>query len=324
MNDNPDNVLFSCNRLLVLAPHPDDESLGCGGTIAQCIRMGKDVCVVVISKGDAVNVKIDNIVDVRKEESRKACEILGVKKLSFLDFPDTALNKYHDEIKRRIGDVIRTYDPDIVFSPSPMDGHDDHVAVSKIAISLLKELSSFKVAFYEVYSPIRYNCIIDITDTMDIKERAILCYHYGLLEKPEQMLNAISGLNAYRSFAFLKKGFFEAFCVVTANEGEDEMINWLTYGLSKEASSYRFLSGFKKADQLLTEYQNSLKKINELNELLREKDRKVGLSGSKYGTAGDRDMPGIAHAFYKIRDIFFPHNTRRRRLYDTVVKKIKQ
>jgi predicted ATP-dependent endonuclease of OLD family len=143
---------------------------------------------------------------------------------------------------------------------------------------------------------------------MDIKERAILCYHYGLLEKPEEMLNAIRGLNAYRSFAFLKKGFFEAFYVIDVNEDEDEMIDWLTYSLSKEASSYKFLSEFKKVDQLLAEYQNSLKKINELSELLRERDRKIEQLESKYGAIENSSILNIVYAFYKkIRDIIMPH-----------------
>lgn len=322
MNDNF-NILFSAKRILVLSPHPDDESLGCGGTIAQYTKMGKQVHVGIISKGDAVDVKIDNIVNIRKKEAYKACEFLGVKNVIFMEFPDTTLNKHYDEVRQRIRDVIQTYNPDIIFSPSPIDEHDDHVVVSKITFSLLKELCSFKVAFYEIYSPIRYNCIIDISDMIGVKESAIRCYHYGLLEKPEEMLNAVRGLNAYRSFAFLKKGFFEAFYVIDANEDEDEMIDWLTHGLSKEASSYKFLSEFKKADQLLVEYQNSLRKINELNDLLKEKDRKIEQLESNYGAIEHNNKLNNIYTIHKIRDIILPYNTKRRLLYDKVVKKIK-
>ena len=187
----PDNALNSGNRILVLAPHPDDETLGCGGTIALYAGMGKEVCAAIISKGEAVNVKAENIADLRRKETYRAAEILQIRQVIFMDFPDTALNTFYDEVKQSIRDLMQTFKPDIVFAPSPMDLHEDHVVVSRIAMSLMQELSSFKVAFYEIYSPIRYNCIIDITDVIDIKKKAVMCYHYSLLEKPESMFFAM-------------------------------------------------------------------------------------------------------------------------------------
>ena len=213
MTTIPDTLFHSVDRILVLAPHPDDETLGCGGTIALYAGMGKEVCVAVISKGEAVNVQADDVVDLRRKETQRAAEILKIKQVVFMDFPDTGLDTWYDEVKHGIMDVIQTFKPDIVFSPSPMDVHNDHVVVSKITMSLLKEFSSFKVAFYEIYCPIRYNCIVDIADVIEIKKKAVMCYHYSLLEKPEDMLFAIEGLNAYRSFEFLRKGFFEVFYV---------------------------------------------------------------------------------------------------------------
>ena len=142
----PDNVLNSGNRILVLAPHPDDETLGCGGTIALYAGMGKEVCAAIISKGEAVNVKAEDIADLRRKEAYRAAEILQIRQVVFMDFPDTALNTYYDEVKQGIRGLMHTFKPDIVFAPSPMDLHEDHVVVSKIAMSLLKELGSFQVA----------------------------------------------------------------------------------------------------------------------------------------------------------------------------------
>lgn len=314
---------YSANRILVLAPHPDDETLGCGGTIAKLARSGRNVCVLVISMGGAVNVKIKGLVDIRKNEAYKACEILGVKELFFRDFPDGGLDKHYDEVKESIRSVIKSYNPDIIFSPSVMDLHPDHVTTSKITLSLLKEFNSFKVAFYEVYTPIRFNCIIDITDMIEIKEKAAICYKYSLLEKPENMFHAIKGLNAYRSFDFLNSGFFEVFYIINATDSEDEIIDWLTHGLSKEASSYRFLSEFKKADQLLVEHQEALVEINELKELLKEKEKKIENIGEKYKALEDSEILKIVYYIYKMRDAVLPHNTKRRLLYNAIVEKIK-
>jgi len=312
----PDNMLNSGNRILVLAPHPDDETLGCGGTIALYAGMGKEVCAAIISKGEAVNVKAEDIADLRRKETYRAAEILKIRQVIFMDFPDTALNTFYDEVKQGLRDLMQTFKPDIVFAPSPMDLHEDHVVVSRIAMSLMKEFSSFKVAFYEIYSPIRYNCIIDITDVIDIKKKAVMCYHYSLLEKPESMFFAMEGLNAYRSFEFMKKGYFEAFYVITAVDGEDTIIEWLTHGLSKEASSYKFLSQLKKVDQLLSAYQQSLKKIDELENKERELEQ--------YEDKRNAVKHSVAiKVIYGIRDGIFPFNTKRRRLYEAVVNRIK-
>jgi LmbE family N-acetylglucosaminyl deacetylase len=318
------NILNSANKVLVLAPHPDDETLGCGGTITQYSKLGKEVWVAFISRGDAVDVKIPNIVDIRRDEAYKATQILGVKKVVFMDFPDGRLSEHNEEIKKNIRDIVSTFHPDIIFSPSPIDLHSDHVMVSKIALSLLSEFKSCKIAFYEIYSPIRYNCIIDVTEVMDTKERAMFCYKYSLLEKPDCMLYAMKGLNAFRSLDFLKKGYYEVFYWIDARVNEDEIIDWLTYGMSREASSYKFLLQLRKADELLVEYQNSLKKINELSELLRERDRRLEQLENKYDIIENKGKPDVIYTFHKIRDIILPYNTKRRWLYDTVVKKVKQ
>lgn len=319
MITSADHVLHSGDRILVLAPHPDDETLGCGGTIALYASMGKKVCVAIITKGEAVNVKAENVVELRRKEAYRAAEILQIKQVVFMDFPDTGLSMRHDEVERGIRSLIQTFNPDIVFAPSPMDLHDDHVVVSRITMSLLKEFRSLKLAFYEIYNPIRYNCIIDITDVIDIKRKAAMCYYYSLLEKPENFLFAMEGLNAYRSFDFLNKGFFEAFYVITAADSEDTIIEWLTHGLSKEASSYRFLSELKKVDQLLAAYQHSLRKIDEL----KEKEREFEQHETKWNAIENSAAMKVVNKFYRIRDGILPPNTKRRRLYEAIMRRIK-
>jgi len=323
MKDNT-NTLVSANKILVLAPHPGDESLGCGGTIARYSMMGKELRVLIISTGNAENAKVKVAVDLIKEEAQKACKILGVNKVDFMDFPDGTIHNHYDDVKQGVMNLIQSYNPDIIFSPSPVELHVDHMAMSKITLSLLGELGSFKAAFYEIHSPVRYNCKMDITDTIGLKEKAVLCYKASLLQKSENTLNAIKGLNVYRSFDSLRKGFFEAFYVLTVGKNEDEIIDWLTYGLTKEASSYKLLSQLKKVDRLLAEYQQGLKKINELGGLLRERDEKIEQLERKCNTTENINMLNVVHSLYRIRDKILPYNSGRRGVYDKIVRKIKK
>ncbi|MGO9614115.1 MAG: PIG-L deacetylase family protein [Dissulfurispiraceae bacterium] len=315
--------LFEAERILVLAPHPDDETLGCGGTIARFTQSGKKVRVLIVSRGDAVNIEVEELVEKRKEEARRACDILGVEELLFHDFPDGKLNSYQHEIKDAIRKVILSYTPAVIFSPSPMDFHPDHQSIAKIIVSLLRECGTFQVAFYEVYQPIRYNCVVDIADTMSTKERAVGCYNYSLLCKPEAMLHAVKGLNAFRSFAFLTKGFFEAFYVISPADSEDSIIDWLTYGLSKEASSYMLLFQLRKVDQLLSSYHESLKRIDELNASLFERQGKVEALQHKLTSFEESVLIKGVGSFYKVRDALLPYGTKRRGFYDRVSRVIK-
>ena len=314
---------FEADRILVLAPHPDDETLGCGGTIAKFTQSGKKVRVLIVSRGDAVNIEVEGLVDKRKEEARRACDILGVEELFFHDFPDGKLNSYQHEIKDAIRNVILSYAPTVIFSPSPIDFHPDHQSIAKIILSLLRECGGFQVAFYEVYTPLRYNCVVDITDIMSTKERAVGCYNYSLLNKPESMLHAVKGLNAFRSFAFLTKGFFEVFYVISPSDSEDSIIDWLTYGLSKEASSYMLLFQLKKVDQLLSSYQESLRRIDELNASLFERQGKVDALQRKLGSIEESVLIKAVWYFYKVRDAILPYSTKRRNFYDRVSRMIK-
>jgi len=141
-----------------------------------------------------------------------------------------------------------------------------------------------------------------------------MCYHYSLLEKPEDMLFAMEGLNAYRSFEFLKKGFFEAFYVITATDSKEEILNWLTHNLCNDAAAHRFLLEFKKIDLLLAEYRTCLEKVKELQATVRQNSSTVQQVES---------TRHICVYLRRIKDFLLADNTMRRRFYDGVMRKIK-
>lgn len=113
---------------LVIAPHPDDETIGCGATIMQKTDAGTPVHVVIVGDGGADDREL------REDECREACRRLGVADdaVEFLAFPDGHLEEHTDEIDARLCDAVARVAPADVFAPSAIDNHPDHRAVAAV------------------------------------------------------------------------------------------------------------------------------------------------------------------------------------------------
>ncbi|BFH74832.1 PIG-L family deacetylase [Sulfurisphaera javensis] len=125
-------------RVLVVAPHPDDETLCCGGSIIQYLP---NVKVVIVTDGryGAPTEELrgsEELVRIRKEEALRALGILGVNDVMFLNFEDSKVKEKEKEVKEALSVVLNQYKPDLVFSPIPIDAHPDHSALGKIMLEL--------------------------------------------------------------------------------------------------------------------------------------------------------------------------------------------
>lgn len=191
-------------RLLVLAPHPDDEVIGCGGLIAKHLREGRAVRVVVATDGAEADPSVGDRDDYRRrreEESRRGLEVLGDVDVHFLRFPDRGLD---DSVAGAIREHLAAFKPDLICVPSPVEIHPDHLALSRAFCelvqrdeSLFADLAIARVAFYEVSQPLRPNALVDITDVAEEKYRAIAAHESqtGLRD----YASYARGLNAYRA-----------------------------------------------------------------------------------------------------------------------------
>jgi LmbE family N-acetylglucosaminyl deacetylase len=161
-------------RLLVLAPHPDDEVIGCGGLVSLHLREGRPVHVVVATDGAQAGDGAQ-----REDESRTALALLGNATIEFLRFPDRELENAH-ELGLRLSAILRQWKPDLIAVPSPLEIHPDHVALSRAFCDLIAgdpllfaDLAVARVAFYEVSAPLRPNALVDITAVAEAKYSAI-------------------------------------------------------------------------------------------------------------------------------------------------------
>lgn len=123
-------------RVLIVAPHPDDETLGCGGVIARAAAGSADVQVVVMTDGSAYPVSPDraSVARVRRTEALAAMAALGVPsdRITFFDFPDGELEHHRLAGAQRLSELLRRVAPQQIFVPYQKDRHPDHVATAEI------------------------------------------------------------------------------------------------------------------------------------------------------------------------------------------------
>lgn len=196
-------------KILVFAPHNDDEVLGVGGTIAKYALKGAKVYVCEVTVGK--NKERANVI---KKEALAAHKILGVKKTIFLDFPVVGLDDLPTiELNKAIHKVVQQIKPDIAYIPHKGDMHIDHTIVAESAMVALRPVDSpqLKAIYaYETLSETEWNIpSIDnvfipnvyenITQTIDKKIEAMKCYESQLYDFPHpRSLRAIEALSQLR------------------------------------------------------------------------------------------------------------------------------
>jgi LmbE family N-acetylglucosaminyl deacetylase len=118
-------------RVLVVSPHPDDETLACGGFIADCRRLGHDVTVLAVTDGEGSHPDVDALASVRRDEQARALALLGCRAPVRLGLPDRAVRTRRAELQRSLRAIAMR--SDVVVAPWSRDGHGDHDACGAAA-----------------------------------------------------------------------------------------------------------------------------------------------------------------------------------------------
>ena len=199
-------------RLLVLAPHMDDEAIACGGTLLvhQALRSVVRVVFVSDSSSGIRDPRIAaQVRAVRRAEMVQVQAALGLEAVVELGFPDGALMQHEPAIAARLAAEIVAFAPTRIFCPFPVDGHADHQACA-IAFGAATEQAGWRgeVLAYEVWSPLWSNLAVDISAVADEKARLIGLYASQMADR--DYASATLGLNRYRGLQH-KVAFAEAF-----------------------------------------------------------------------------------------------------------------
>lgn len=161
-------------RVLVLAPHPDDEVLGLGGTLALHAARGDTVRVVIATDGDAGarGEERERVREERRAESRAAATELGLSDLRFLGLPDGALGS-DPALCARLAAELDDFAPEAVYLPSPFEYHADHRALSACGAGVVSERLATEAFFYGVNVPLPQGLLVDVTPVRARKRAAL-------------------------------------------------------------------------------------------------------------------------------------------------------
>lgn len=199
----PYNALRSIpsSRVLVFAPHPDDEVFGCGGLLAAYQADRVPVDVVVVTSGDFGEHGRDGAA-ARESESRAAADMLGVGSVSFWREPDRGV-QFNERTVEAAREAISQSGADLVLAPSVYEIHPDHRAVAWIVIEAARRLVDtnrrLRVALYEVGTPLhRVDVLVDISQWAQAKRAAAACFRSQLaLQGYDEQILALNRFRAY-------------------------------------------------------------------------------------------------------------------------------
>jgi LmbE family N-acetylglucosaminyl deacetylase len=212
-------------NVLVIAPHPDDEVLGCGGTIAKHTYSGDKVHLCIVTKAYTPDWS-EEYISRKSQEIMAASEILGIRHTSFLDIPTVKLDIFpQKDLNDGLYRAVSETKPDIVYIPHGGDLNKDHRLVFESSLVALRPLSHKvkKIMSYEVPSetewgqpikPFFPTVYVDISSTFSSKINAMKEYRSELKEFPHpRSLEGIEALAKKRGSEITTK-YAEAFQLI--------------------------------------------------------------------------------------------------------------
>ena len=202
-------------NILVVAPHPDDEAIGCGGTLCVHASKGDRIRAVFLTSGELgiFGVAMNEVWRIREREARAAAKILGIAHLAFLHCGDGSLNQEIENVAAGLRAEIEKEPPHIIYLPHELEWHPDHKASIAIVRAALEEGAKTELRAYEIWTPLPdYHHVQDISAVMERKLEALRAHDSQMKQWPYD--RAIIGLNQYRGAMAGRCPYAEVFRVL--------------------------------------------------------------------------------------------------------------
>jgi N-acetylglucosamine malate deacetylase 1 len=192
-------IVPTAQRVLVVAPHMDDEAIPCGGTLILLADQGAEIHVTFATDSSAGLRSAEaaaQLIAIRRSEAQRVSKRIGYVS-NELGFPDGQLHRHEEMLTKRIAQQIMRLEPDIIFCPFPADGHSDHMScASAVARAALQAKTGATILAYEVWTPLWPNVAIDISHVARRKQKAIRLYPSQIEDRDHAA--AALGLNCFR------------------------------------------------------------------------------------------------------------------------------
>jgi LmbE family N-acetylglucosaminyl deacetylase len=215
-------------RVMVITAHPDDSEFGAGGTVARFTKEGREVVYCIVTNGNKGSsdrtMTPERLAIIRAEEQRQAARVLGVERVIFLGYPDGEVEDTRD-LRRDVSREIRRVRPDLVVCQNPNRtynlgaSHRDHRTVGGVVLDCVYPLARDHMAFPELmpdFEPHKVrevyvmqwdkpHIVVDISDVMDLKIKALACHasqfsDFAMVEK--RVRDRSSTLGKTKDFAY--------------------------------------------------------------------------------------------------------------------------
>jgi LmbE family N-acetylglucosaminyl deacetylase len=204
---------------LVLAPHPDDETLGCGATIKRKLAGGIPVQVVIATDGrhshHSTKLSVDALVEIREGEAREATAILGLPRenITFLRFEDGRLADHRRLLYNRLAEILDAIDPEEIFVSSIVDTHPDHRVLAELGRELAQARRHRFPVLYEYpiwfWDPRMWR----LGDLLELRVRIVRMDEFRIVKRAAlaAYCSQLTNLTGEASWATLRPGFLRQF-----------------------------------------------------------------------------------------------------------------
>jgi len=217
-----DTEAYSRENVLVISPHPDDEIIGCGGTLIRILEEGSKVSVVQLTDGSNSIALKDSPEHIRKtirlKEAKDVAANLGFAELILFKEVDSHLKCTGENVKN-LSDILNRLRPKAIFVPFINDKHPDHIVANEILSESLEtsslNLQDVEVLSYEVWNFVPPNSFCITDKQFDKKTDMLMKYRTAM--KVIDYVHFCESLNSYHAYNLLgKKGFAEVFLDIDA------------------------------------------------------------------------------------------------------------
>lgn len=188
-------------RVLVISPHPDDDAIGCGGTVRKHVLNGDRVETIYLTSGErgGHGLSPEKTGPLREREALASARTLGIRAIEFWREPNGSL-RATERLVGRLRDRLLAWRPEIVYVTHPREMHPEHRAAARLMIRVIRQITDSsrpEVRAYEVWTPLQtVDEIVDITSYIAIKRAAIRAHKSQC--RVVDFDQAATGLSRYR------------------------------------------------------------------------------------------------------------------------------